>query len=70
MHSARIREPTSATAGGWKTTVYAAPSTASTSTRKGDAIGPNVNNKSKFIKTLNLTAIEHRINEGRVEVLV
>ncbi len=37
---------------------------------EGRSIGPNVNNKSKFIKTLNLTAIEHRINEGRVEVLV
>ena len=33
-------------------------------------IGPNITNKDKFIKTLNLTTIEHRVNDGRVEVLV
>ena len=37
---------------------------------EGRCIGPNVNNKSKFIETLNITAIEHRINGGRVEVFV
>jgi phenylpropionate dioxygenase-like ring-hydroxylating dioxygenase large terminal subunit len=36
----------------------------------GKCIGPNVDNKCKFIKTLNLTAIEHRIRDGRVEVFV
>lgn len=37
---------------------------------EGRCIGPNVRNRNKFIKTLNLTAVEHRIKEGRVEVLV
>lgn len=37
---------------------------------EGRCIGPNVRNRNKFIKTLNLTAVQHRIKEGRVEVLV
>ncbi|UCF48982.1 MAG: Rieske 2Fe-2S domain-containing protein [Myxococcales bacterium] len=37
---------------------------------QGRCVGPNVHNKDKFIKTLNLTPIEHRVNDGRVEVLV
>jgi nitrite reductase/ring-hydroxylating ferredoxin subunit len=37
---------------------------------EGRCIGPNFDNKGTFIKTLNLTAIEHRIKAGRVEVLV
>jgi nitrite reductase/ring-hydroxylating ferredoxin subunit len=37
---------------------------------KGRCIGPNVKNKDKFIKDLNLTPIEHRVNDGQVEVLV
>lgn len=37
---------------------------------EGRCIGPNVDNKGTFIKALNLTAIEHRIKEGRVEVFV
>lgn len=38
--------------------------------QEGRRVGPNVSNKRKFIKTLNLTAVEHRIKGGRVEVLV
>jgi len=37
---------------------------------EGRCIGPNVNNKDKFIKSLNLTPIKHRVEDGRVEVLV
>jgi nitrite reductase/ring-hydroxylating ferredoxin subunit len=37
---------------------------------EGRCIGPNVKNKGKFIQDLNLTPIEHRVNDGRVEVLV
>lgn len=36
----------------------------------GRCIGPNLNNRGKFIETLNLTAIEHRIRDDRAEVLV
>jgi len=37
---------------------------------EGRCIGPSINNKSRFIKSLNLTPIEHRVEGGRVEVLV
>jgi nitrite reductase/ring-hydroxylating ferredoxin subunit len=37
---------------------------------EGRCIGPNIENKGKFIKTLHLTAVEHRVRDGRVEVLV
>jgi phenylpropionate dioxygenase-like ring-hydroxylating dioxygenase large terminal subunit len=35
----------------------------------GRCIGPNIDNKDKFLK-LNLTLIPHRVASGRVEVLV
>lgn len=37
---------------------------------EGRCIGPNVNNKSRFVKSLNLTPIRHRIESGQVEVFV
>jgi nitrite reductase/ring-hydroxylating ferredoxin subunit len=37
---------------------------------EGRCIGPNVANRSKFIESLDLTPVEHRIREGRVEILV
>jgi nitrite reductase/ring-hydroxylating ferredoxin subunit len=37
---------------------------------EGRCVGPNTKNKSKFIKTLNLTAVKHRVRDGQVEVLV
>jgi nitrite reductase/ring-hydroxylating ferredoxin subunit len=37
---------------------------------EGRCIGPNIDNKDKFIRTLNLTPIEHRIEGDRVQILV
>jgi nitrite reductase/ring-hydroxylating ferredoxin subunit len=36
----------------------------------GRWIGSNLKNRDKFIKSLNLTAVKHRVRDGQVEVLV
>lgn len=37
---------------------------------EGRCIGPNLENRNKFIKTLELSSIEHRVIDGRVQVLI